>query len=53
VSPAQRGATVVGRGAIDRLSARDVAAGVTCSVTATSRGGRLTVAARPVRPTTT
>jgi len=32
-----------------RLSARDAAAGVTCSVTAGNRGGRVTVAARPRR----
>ncbi len=41
---------VVGRGRIYRLSARDARRGVTCSVTATSRGGRVTVAARPLRP---
>jgi trypsin len=33
-----------------RLSRRDVTAGVTCSVTAANHGGRLTEAARPLRP---
>jgi hypothetical protein len=41
---------VVGRGRTYRLSEGDARRGVTCSVTATSRGGRVTVAAKPLRP---
>jgi secreted trypsin-like serine protease len=40
---------VLGRGASYRLSALDARRGVTCAVTATSKGGRLTVAAKPLR----
>jgi hypothetical protein len=40
---------VLGRGPTHRLTARDARRGVTCSVTARNRGGRLTVGARPVR----
>jgi Trypsin len=41
---------VRGRHAGYRLTRRDARRGVTCSVTAANRGGRVTVAARPLRP---
>lgn len=41
---------VLGRDRRYRLSRRDARTGVTCSVTAANRGGRVTVAARPLRP---
>jgi hypothetical protein len=41
---------VVGHGRSHRLSRRDVRLGVQCTVTAANRGGRMTAAARPLRP---
>lgn len=41
---------VLGRHRRYRLTRRDARAGVSCSVTAANRGGRVTVAARPLRP---
>jgi secreted trypsin-like serine protease len=40
----------IGDGTSHRLTARDVRRGVTCTVTATNRGGFNTVAAEPLRP---
>jgi secreted trypsin-like serine protease len=40
---------VLGRAATYRLTALDARRGVTCSVTATSPGGRMTAAAKPLR----
>jgi hypothetical protein len=41
---------IVGHGRSLRLTRRDAAAGVQCTVTAANRGGRMTAAARPLRP---
>ena len=41
---------VLGRGAVYRLARRDARHGVTCTVTATNRGGHNTVTALPLRP---
>ena len=49
---ARRGApagTVIGRGATHRLSRRDARSGVSCAVTATNRGGHVTVIAPALR----
>jgi secreted trypsin-like serine protease len=43
-------AAVPGRARTHRLSSRDARSGVECSVTATSRGGRMTVVSPPLRP---
>jgi secreted trypsin-like serine protease len=40
---------VVGRGELHRVTARDAARGLRCTVTGSNRGGRRTVAARPLR----
>jgi hypothetical protein len=41
---------ILGRHPYYRLTPRDVRTGVTCSVTAANRGGRVTMAAPPLRP---
>ena len=41
---------VVGRRRSHRVSRRDAAAGLTCAVTAHSRGGRVTAKSRPLEP---
>jgi secreted trypsin-like serine protease len=45
-----RSQRILGRHRRYRLSRRDARAGVTCTVTASNRGGRVTAAARPLRP---
>jgi hypothetical protein len=42
--------TVVDRGRVHRLDAGDARRGVRCSVTGSSRGGRVTAEARALRP---
>ena len=44
------GGRILGHRRRYRLSRRDARAGVTCTVTASNRGGRVTAAARPLRP---
>jgi hypothetical protein len=41
---------VVGHGRVHRVTVADAARGLRCAVTASNRGGRRTVAARPLRP---